>query len=446
MIEWMRIRPGFIARVVAVLRPRGPLWRNSTFVSLWSAATVSQLGSQVSLLALPFVAIATLKATTFEVAALGMVNFVPLLLFSLPAGVWIDRMQRRPVMVAADLGRAIALASIPVAYAAGVLTIGQLFAVGFVTGTLTVFFDVASTAILPGIVERGHLGDANAKLQISSQSAQVVGPGLAGTLIGALGAPYAIVADAVSFVGSASFLSRVPSKDPARPATQRSRMRTDIREGLTYILRHPVTRPSLAFLTTANFFNSILFSVLLLFAVRRLGLSARQVGLIFTVSNVGSLAAALSTSRLQRRFGFGRVMLVTAFSGWALLLIPFAHGATRIPFLAAGLLSFGSGAVIHNASSVTIRQATTPDRLLARVAASNRLVVWGTIPFATLLGGALGTYFGLRTAVLVGAAGRALAGLIILASPVRSIRTLDDADALVAPYHAEIETQLSHSQ
>lgn len=429
---------------MVALRPKGPLWRNRAFVSLWSAATVSQLGSQVSLLALPFVAIATLKATTFEVAALGMVNFAPLLLFSLPAGVWIDRMRRRPVMVAADAGRALALASIPVAYAAGVLTIWQLFAVGFFTGTLSTFFDVASTAILPSIVERDHLGDGNAKLQISNQTAQVVGPGLAGTLIGALGAPYAVVADAISFVGSAAFLSRVPAKE--RPERRDTPMLADIREGLRYILGHPITRPSLAFLTSANFFNSILFSVLLLFSVRKLGLSARQVGLIFTLSNVGSLVAALSTSRLQRRYGFGRVMLVTAFSGWALLLIPFAHGATRIPFLVLGLFSFGSGAVIHNASSVTIRQATTPDRLLARVAASNRMVVWGTIPIATLLGGVLGTYLGLRTAVLIGAGGRALAGLIILASPVRTVRTLADADALVEPFNASLEPQVSPSQ
>lgn len=429
---------------MVALRPRGPLWRNAAFVSLWSAATVSQIGSQVSLLALPFVAIATLSATTFEVASLGVVEFVPLLLFSLPAGVWIDRMRRRPVMVAADVGRAAALASIPVAYGAGVLTIGQLYAVGFLTGTLTVVFDVASTAILPAIVDRELLGDGNAKLQISGQTAQVVGPGLAGTLISALGAPYAVIADAISFVGSAAFLSRVPATEP--PARRRVPMLADIREGIRYITRHPITRPSLMFLSTANFFNTILFSVLLLFAVRKLGLSARQVGLILTLSNVGSLVAALATSRLQRAFGFGRVMLVTAFSGWALLLIPFARGADRIPFLAVALFVFGSAAVIHNASSVTIRQATTPDRLLARVAASNRLLVWGTIPIATLLGGVLGTYLGLRTTVLVGAGGRALAGLIILASPVRSVRTLADADALVQPYHAAIEHQLSPSQ
>ena len=427
MMEKLRMRAWSMGRTIGPLRPP-------------PAATVSQLGSQVSLLALPFVAIATLKATTFEVAALGVADFAPLLLFSLPAGVWIDRIPRRPVMVLADAGRAAALASIPIAYAIGVLSIWQLFAVGFVTGTLTVFFDVASTAILPGIVARAELGPANAQLQISGQSTQVVGPGAAGALIGWLGAPYSLVADAISFVGSAAFLSRVPATEPpCHPSP--SRMLPDIRAGLRYILRHPITRPNLAFLATANFFNSVLFSVLLLFAVRKLGLSARQVGLIFTLSNVGSLAAALGTSRLQRRFGYGRLMLVTAFSGWALLLIPFAHGSTRIPFLVAGLVSFGSGAVIFNASSATIRQATTPDYLLARVAASNRLVAWGTIPVATLLGGVLGTYFGLRTAVLTGAAGRTLAGLIIFASPVRNVRTLEDADALVAPFNAALELQ-----
>ena len=223
-------------------------------------------------------------------------------------------------------------------------------------------------------------------------------------------------------------------------------MRADIREGLRYILGHPIMRPSLAFLTTANFFNGILFSVLLLFSVRHLGLSARQVGLVLTLSSVGSLLAALSTSRLQRRFGIGRVMLLTGFSGWALLLIPFAHGSTRIPFLVLGLLPYSVGVVIHNVSSGTIRQATTPDRLLGRVVASARLLAQGMFPIAMLIGGVLGTYLGLRTTVFIGVGGRALAGLIILTSPVRKVRTLNDADELVAPYHARLEAQVSPSQ
>lgn len=422
-----------VAARVRALRLRGPLWQRRDYVHLWSAATVSSLGSQISLLALPFVAIATLHATTFEVAALGVADSVPLLLIALPAGVWIDRVpQRRPIMIAGDVGRAAVLASIPAAYASGALTIWQLFAVGFVTGRLTVFFDVALISFLPTILERELLADGNAGLQVSSQAAQVIGPGTAGGLISALGAPYAVITDAVSFVCSAVLISRIAHVEERVAAGERRSMWADIREGLAFVLRHPILRPNMAFTFTANIFNAILFAVFLLFAVRGLGLSAHEIGLVFVLANVGSLSGAFFVTRLQRWIGLGRVMLVTAFSGWALLLVPFASGSTGIPLLAAALFVWGTGAVIYNTTSTTIGQATTPDRLMARASASRRLVSWATIPLATLLGGLLGTYLGLRTTVFVGAAGRSLAGFIIFASPVRWIRTLDEADALVA--------------
>lgn len=400
----------------------------------------------MSLLALPFVAIATLKATTFEVAALGAADSVPLILLALPAGVWIDRVPRRPMMIAGDLGRAAALLSIPIAYATGSLTIWQLYGVGFVTGALTVFFDVASQSFLPAILERDLLAEGNAGLQISAQGAQVSGPGLAGILIGAFGAPYATLADALSFLGSAAFISRIRHAEETAARDDRRKMAAEIREGLRYVLRHPILRPNLAFTFTANIFNSILFAVLLLFAVRHLGMSARQIGLALLLSNLGSLAGAFLVTRLQRRFGIGRVMLVAAFSGWALLLIPLASGSTGIALLALALLGWGTGVVIYNTTSITIAQATTPDRLMARMNASRRLVSWATLPLATLLGGLLGTYLGLPTTVLIGAGGRALTGLIILASPVRSIRTLQDADELVRPFNASLEPQTSPSQ
>jgi MFS family permease len=289
-----------VAGRLRALRPRGPLWQRPDYVRLWSAATVSQLGSQVSLLALPFVAIATLHATTFEVAALGVANTVPLVLVALPAGVWIDRVpQRRPIMMGADVGRAVALASIPAAYASGVLTIWQLFAVGLFTGTLTVFFDVASISFLPSILERELLAEGNAGLQVSSQGAQVTGPGIAGALIGALGAPYAVLTDAISFVCSAGLISRIAHLEERVPDGGRRSMREDIREGLGFVLRHPILRPNLAFTFTANLFNSILYAVFLLFAVRRLGMSSREVGLVFVLSNIGSLAGALLVTRLN---------------------------------------------------------------------------------------------------------------------------------------------------
>jgi MFS family permease len=419
------------------LHPRGPAWQSRDFVRLWSSSTISTLGTQVSLLALPFVAILTLHASTFEVAALGAAESGALLLFALPAGAWIDRVRKRPVMLAADLGSAVALASIPIARAAGVLTIWQLFAVGFVSGTLSIFFDVSSQANLPAVLPRDALADGNTALQVSEQTAQVAGPGLAGLLISVVGAPYAVVVDAVSYLASAAFVSRVQLVEPAHERVAGRRLRTEIRNGLRYVVRHPIMRPGMFFTATANVFNSIFFSVFLLFAVRTLGLSAKQVGLVFVCSNIGSLATTAFIPRLHRAFGLGRVMLVTSCSGWALLLVPFARGTGewRIPMLAAGIFVWSSAAVIYNTTSTTLAQATTPTAMLARAASSRRLVAWSAILPATLLGGLLGTYLGLQTTAFIGAAGRGIAGLIILRSPVRRIRTLDDADAIVAPHN-----------
>jgi hypothetical protein len=419
------------------LRPRGAVWRNADFVHLWSSATISNLGTQVSLLALPFVAIVTVHASTFEVAALGAAESAPLLFFALPAGAWIDRLRKRPVMLAADIGCAAALGSIPLAKALGVLTIWQLFGVGFVSGTLTIFFDVASQANLPAVLPRELLAEGNTALQVSGQTAQVAGPGVAGLLIGVVGAPYAVVVDAISYLASAGFVSRVQQSEVVPTRVAGKRLRVEIRDGLRYVVRHPIMRPGLAFTATANTFNSIFFSVFLLFAVRTLGLSAKQVGLVFVCSNLGSLATASLIPRLHRTFGLGRVMLVTSCSGWPLLLIPFADGRgdLKIPMLAAGIFVWSSAAVIYNTTSTTLSQATTPTGMLARAASSRRLVAWGTIMPATLLGGVLGTYLGLQTTVFIGAIGRGLAGLVILRSPVRSIRTLEEADAVVAPHN-----------
>lgn len=419
-------------------RLRGPDGYNRDFFGLWSAQTISTFGSQVTSLALPLAAILVLKASTFEVAALAFMNSLPLILFALPAGVWVDRLPRKPVMVIADLGRALVLGSVPLAYVFDALTLAQLYVVAFVAGTLTAFFDVAYQSFLPALVKRESLGEANARLEISRSGAQVVGPSLAGLLVAAITAPYAILADALSFVGSASFLARIRRGVPEKRATGGpASMRQELREGLRFVLRHPILRPNLTYTGTANIFNAIVFAVLLLYAVRELHISTAKVGLLFSGASVGSLVAASFAPRIQRRVGVGRTMLVAAFSGWALIVMPFAHGILKIPMLVVPLSLWSFGAVVYNVSSVSLSQAVTPDRLMARMNASRRLVAWGTLPPATLLGGLLGTYFGLRTAVLIGATGRALSGLIILLSPVRNIRVLGDADALVESFNVE---------
>jgi len=416
-----------------VRRPGGPLWRNGDFLLLWGAQSVSQVGSQVTGLALPLAAIFVVHATTFEVAALNVVDLLPFVLFSLPAGVWVDRLRRRPILIAADWGRAAALASIPVVYAFGGLTLGQLFIVGFATGTLTVCFDVSYQSYLPALVERDELGDANSKLEVSRSGAQLGGPGLAGVLVGAITAPYAIAVDAASFAGSAILMTAIRRIEelPETLAATRRLMRTEIAEGLRFVVGHPIMRPFLIMVAWSNFFTTLLFSIFLVFAVRELHLSAATIGLMFSLANVGTLAGALTATRVARRFGIGPTMIALAALGDAgLLLIPLARGGYAIPFIVVAQLVYGFCGIGINVNGISLIQAITPDRMLGRTNASRRFVVWGVMPFGGLIGGALGSTLGLRTALWIGAIGCELAFLPLLPSPIRRVRVLADAEAL----------------
>jgi hypothetical protein len=266
-------------------RPQGTLWHNRDFLWLWGAQTVSQFGSQITSLALPLVAIVVLEASTFEVAALGVMSWLPFVFLSLPAGAWIDRLQRRPLLIAADWGRALALLSIPVTYLAGALTLAQLYVVALLAGALTMLFDLSYQSYLPSLVKREELGEGNSKLEVSRSSAQVAGPGFAGLLISALSAPYAILVDALSFVVSALSLSRIRRREarPERPPEDRSKLRAEIGEGLRFTLGHPLQRPIMVFVSISNLCVSTVFAILLVYAVRELDLSARTIGLIFSL-------------------------------------------------------------------------------------------------------------------------------------------------------------------
>src|SRR6187549_3496171 len=217
------------------LWPRGGLWRHGDFLRLWTGETISQFGSQISQLAIPFAAILVLDASAFEVAALGTVEFLPFIIFTLPAGVWVDRMRRRRILIAGDLGRAVLLGSIPIAYAFDALTLWQLYVVGFLVGICTVFFDVAYQSYLPSLVERSQIIDGNSKMEITRSGAQISGPGLAGLLVQIFTAPYAVLIDAVSFVASGFFIFRIrkPEEPPraAVPDGEKASMWTELKEG-----------------------------------------------------------------------------------------------------------------------------------------------------------------------------------------------------------------------
>ena len=405
--------------------PHGGLWRHADFLKLWSAETISQFGTQVSQLALPFVAIVVLDASPFAVAALGTVEFLPFLLFTLPAGVWVDRLRRRMILIVADYGRAALLFTVPLAYALDALTMAQLYVVGFLVGTCTVFFDVSYQSYLPALVSRERIVEGNSKLEVSRTTAQITGPGLAGGLIGVISAPYAVLLDAVSFLGSGLFLTAIRKEEqkPARVDGDKPRMRTELREGLQYVVRHPLLRPQALCTGTSNFFSNVTFAVFLVYAVRTLHLSAAEIGLIFTIGGLGGLAGALTSQRITRRFGVGRTTIGTALLwGGAAFLVPLAPQDFPHPFLIAFGLISSFAIVVYNITQVSLRQAITPERIQGRMNSVMRFLVWGTIPLGSLTGGALGSTIGLRETLFVGAAGSAVSGLPIMLS--RAQRTL----------------------
>src|SRR5919106_1696969 len=350
------------------------LWRNADFLRLWSAQTISQFGTQITLLALPLAAILVLDASAFEVALLSAIEFAPFLLFALPAGVWVDRLRRKPILVVSDLARAGLLVSVPIAHALDALTIWQLYVVGFGTGVGTVFFDVAYQSYLPSLVERTRLVEGNSKLEVSRSGAQLAGPGLAGVLVGAITAPYAIL------------------------------------------------------VAISNFFSTLSFSIFLVYLVRDLELSAQVIGIVLTVSNVGWLLGAVGANRVSNRLGVGPTLVAAPLLfGPGLLLIPAAPQSQPIPFIVAGLILATFGGIVFNVTGLSFQQAVVPDRMLGRLNATRRFIVWGVIPLGSFTGGVLASQIGLRETLWAGAIGGTLSFIPLLISPVRSLGPMEDA-------------------
>ena len=363
------------------------LLRNPDFVRLWTAESVSQLGSQVSLLALPLLAIKTLHASTFAVGALSAVEFAPFLIVGLPAGVIVDRRRRRPVLMLGDIGRAIALFSIPLAWWLGVLTLAQLFVVVFITGVLTVFFDVAYQSYLPALVDHDQLGDGNAKLEISRSGAQIAGPGLAGALVQIVGAPAAVVADAVSFVLSATRCcsSGAPSRRSRRPSRSGRRCAPRSAKGSATCsaTRRCARSPGAPRPRTTSARCST--AVLLVYLVRTLHYSAGVIGLIFMFANIGLPPSAAAARRVERRLRLGRTIWMSILVGQiGGLVVAFSPRHHAFPWIVGGMVLFAAGGTIYNISQVSYRQAITPNRMLGRMNATMRFMVWGTMPLGSL--------------------------------------------------------------
>ena len=403
------------------------LWRDREFLKFWAASAISDVGSQVSALALPLIAALMLAATPWQMGVLSAAGAAPVLVVGLFAGVWVDRLPRRPVMIAADVARAGLLLAIPVASALGVLTIEILYAVAVLAGTLAVVFDVAFLSFIPALVRDGELIDANSKLEMTSSTAQVAGPGLGGALISALGAPFAVLIDALSFLGSALFLVRTRVTETLPPRAERCGVVAEIREGLVAVVRHPILGALARCSATISVFSGMFLSQYVLFMTRALGLGPVAVGLVFATGGVGSLAGALVAGKVAQRDGPGpamlRAILIFGLSGMG---IPLAVLVPRValPMVVASEFAQWMMIVIYYVNAVSVRQAIAPHRLLGRVNATMRFLARGAFPIGSLLGGGLGVAIGVPLTLVVAACGLLLAVVWLLRSPVPSLRAM----------------------
>ncbi len=407
-------------------RPTGGLFRHHDFRQLFLGDTISQVGTQLTVLALPVLAVRVLGADEFEMGLLATFEFLAFLVIGLPAGAWVDRWRKKRVLIGNDLVRAVALGSLPVAWALDVLTLAQLFVVALVMGVCTVFFDVAYQSYLPELVPSESISEGNAKLQASQSVAMVGGPAVAGGLIRLVGAPLTIALDALSFLGSAFFVSRIRHADQPPDRSQRRALVVEIREGLSFVLRQPLLARITATTSISNLFSSMSGALLVLFALRDLRLDAGHLGIAFSIGSVGGLIGALSVTRVSRFLGEGRTIPLSA-----LVWIPFGAllplaGTVIPPMVALVVSTFGLSlaVVLYNVTQVSFRQRLCPKPLLGRMNASIRFVVWGTMPIGGFLGGVLGEAFGVRTVLWIAFVGSIVAVLPVLLSPLLTMRDL----------------------
>lgn len=418
-------------------RQKTTLLNDREFLKLWAGQAVSELGSTVTRDALPLLALLVLGATPFEMGVLAALGGLPVLLFGVAAGVWVDRLRRRPLMIAADLGRAVLLALIPLAALLGLLRIELLYGIVILAGLLGVFFSTAYRAYLPVLVQRAHLVEGNSKLSMSDSVAEIGGSGLAGVLVQTIGAPFAMLLDALTFLVSAVSLAliRRPEPPPIPPAVGTS-FGSEALEGLRATAGQPALRALAGAAAIQSFLGNFFAPLYGLYAIRELGLGPAALGLTIALGGVSSLAGALLAERALRRFGLGSTLIGTlGLSTLTALLIPLAGFFTPHPaesgFFSVGLIFLGTAQLlgdalrtIYSIHAISLRQSITPDRLLGRVNASLQLMEEGIAPLGALVGGILGGVLGVQNALFIASLGGILSCLWIAASPIRAMRNL----------------------
>ena len=404
------------------------------FLKLWTGGFVSTLGFHVSILAMQLTAAVVLGATPLEMGLLGAAQFVPRLAFGLVAGVWVDRLRRRPVLIAADVGRAALLASIPAAHLAGVLSMVQLYAVALGVGSFSVFFGVAAQAYLPGLVGRARIVDANARMSAGEAVAQIGGPNLAGILVQVLSAPIAIGLDAASYLVSAGFIAWIRRPEPAvPPRAERRHVLTEIREGLAVVAAHPILRALVTAALAIGLFTGGIRGALIVLYLVELGVSPVEFGLIYGIGGGSALLGAIAARPVARAIGLGPTLVGVhlAMAGFA-AFVPLAGVVpddARLAVLLAGQVGLGLASPVWGVNGGSLQQAITPDRVLGRVNATQQVALFGINPIGAIAGGWIASLIGLQVTLAIAAAGAGLTALVLLGSPVRGLRAMPDPTA-----------------
>jgi len=410
----------------ASLAPRS-LWHDRNFLTMWGGQSLSQFGAQLTELAIPVLAVLVLGATEFEVGVLTAAGLAAFLVVGLPAGAWIDRLRKRHVMIWADGVRVLALAVIPTLWAFDMLEMWHLYAVALVVGVATVFFDVSYQSLIPSLVPPPQIAEANGKLESTHQLAGVAGPAAGGWLIGVLGAPLAIAGTAITYLASFFALLRTRDFEQPRDPADHAPILHEIGEGLRWVFGNHLLRRIVATTGVSNLFNTISFTMLPIFLLRELGLSPASMGVIFALGAVGGLLGAIATPHIVRKIGEARAIPVGAIAFSVVAMgLPIA---AMIPQFAFALLVvqgvIGSFTVLlYNITQVTFRQRITPPRLLGRMNASVRFVVWGVMPIAALVAGMLGESLGVLATMWIGAIGQLFSALFVVIGPFWRMREL----------------------
>jgi MFS family permease len=382
----------------------------------------SQFGTQVTRVALPLVALLVLDAGPFELGLLGAAEMIGFLLFGLPAGVWVDRLRRKPILVTADVLRAVSLVSIPIAALFDALTLAQLYAVAVIVSIGTAFFDVAHLSFLPSIVTKEQLPKGIGTLESVRSLARLFGPGLGGWLVQALTAPVAIVADAVSYMISATLLATVKAEETP------SGGRVSLLEGLRYVLGHPILR-LIGLVGAMNMFISGIWAIVQpLYLVDELGVSAAGYGLMISGAGAGGLLGALLASRVIARFGHGPTMFgATVLMLPLFVLVAFTGPGWRLALYPIGMALISLVAVMHNVAQGSYRQAICPEALRGRMNASLRFLMWGSLPLGGVVGGLLGEVVTVHQLLWIACLGSVAANLpFVLIPAVRKLKITDD--------------------